>query len=331
VAFTSSFTGARGPIRDAVEKIVGAYRRRYGAPGPVSVLVRAPGTIDAEGIWGTGRRRGFVLELPADASLDAHVKVLLAHEAFHLWNGHELVPRGGAASRRTLWFKEGLTQYIAIKTLRRLSMLSMRGALDLIAAAAASYAASPLRAGGDGDEVQRRRFPYDRGLMVAMLLDDALLRASDGRRSIDDWLGALLHRAIDARREDGHLYGLHELQRALFAIIDSRATLVRRRWNRHVLAAEPIDIREAFQTLGLHFLDAEGRRRPKLVPLAGGSRRFDSLLRTQQRAPSSGTRRGETSEERSRRDDARRDDTRPGAGARQRIRRSPADVARASR
>jgi predicted metalloprotease with PDZ domain len=234
--------------------------------------VRAPAGEQPR--WGTGRRGGFVLELEPHAALDHDTLLLVAHEAFHMWNGHMLIPTA-AEEEQTRWFKEGLTHYIALRALGELGMSSERAMLTEIASAARRYKHSPMtRLGPDaGTPEQRAHDPYDRGLLLALSLDDALRRPNKHACSLDTWFD----RVLAMSRQRGGYYDLAMLSQALREL-PCDTTLAQRRWQDHVVRAAALDLDALFSQIGLHWLDAEGSRPAKLIPLDGQPAHYARML-----------------------------------------------------
>lgn len=272
VVFEPEFGGDRDAFHQAIAETVRGYRTRYGDLGPVTALVRAPPGRRQSTRWGTGRRGGFVLELEPGAPLDARSRELIAHEAFHLWNGHALVP-APEHEANTRWFKEGLTQYVALRALHRRGQLGARALLDEIARAG-SRCARRRAAGPQASASWRARYPYDRGLLLALGLDAALRHDTHGARTLDDWLGQLLDHA---RARPDWTYTPADLEATLLALAgpSGRASKL---WHRLIRTDAPIPLEEHFAQIGLHWLTPDGTREAKLMPLAGQAHGWRALL-----------------------------------------------------
>ncbi len=273
IVYERAFDGDRAELSGAIRKIVAHYERLFGPQRAVTALVRAPHEGKARTLWGTGRREGFVLELTRDAPVDVHTKILIAHEAFHLWNGHQLVPTP-EASARTQWFKEGVTQYVALNALARLGVLSERDVLDEWARVAARYARATRGEGVLLDALMREQLPYDRGLLIALALDLALRQDPGSEATLDDWILAMLE---DLDADAGARYGEDELRDALVRVAPagSRAESV---WAAAVERGDALDVPALFESLGLHYLPPASERPPRLIPLEDRRALFRSLL-----------------------------------------------------
>ncbi len=269
IAFEPGFGPVRQEIVTAIHTIVHAYMNRYGARSDVTVFVTTAPEQTHEALRGMGRRAGFVLELPAAQTtprIDEQTLILIAHEALHMWNGHELVP-DPTHEPQTRWFKEGLTHYIALQTLRRLGLIEEKTLLDELAKSAALYTRNPARqAQNPPSRFDTARFPYDQGMMLALAIDTILHESTPPHFTLDDWLIDLLE---NARNAAFYQYTEDDLKRTLLAGAGPAAGRLNTLWNRSLHQQIPIPVAELFQSIGLHWLDADPRLSPRLLPLEG--------------------------------------------------------------
>ena len=130
----------------------------------------------------------IALWLDEGRSFDEGARILVAHEVLHRVFGGAI--RLGIEGYEAAWFAEGLATYHA----RR--MLFEQGAIGPEA-----FLADVERTDGErsaeGHAGDRRAGEYSRGSRYAALLDFAVRRRSQGRRSLDDVVRAL---AVEARR-----------------------------------------------------------------------------------------------------------------------------------
>ena len=268
IVYEQGYDGDRVTLSRAIRRIVSHYSRDFGSQLAVTALVRAPHAGEDRTLWGTGRREGFVLELDRNAPVDTHTMLLIAHEAFHLWNGHMLVPAPDADAQ-TLWFKEGVTQYVALNTLARMGVLSEREVLDEWARVASRYA-SAVRS-SKLDPIMHEQLPYDRGLLIALALDTAWRQDPDTDATVAAWIQRMLETTSAARYDERAL--LTELE-----ALSSPGSSVRAVWARHVTRKEVVDPGALFTSLGLHYLPPAPERAPRLIPLEDRRALFRSLL-----------------------------------------------------
>jgi predicted metalloprotease with PDZ domain len=148
----------------------------------------------ASPLGGTHLHDSVALFLPAGATRARHgvqLDWLLAHECFHHWNGG--VIRRAPPDSLTYWFSEGFTNFYARRLLARAGLLDGPAWVADLNVALSGYADSPVR-DAPGDRVaaefwssrHAERLPYLRGDLVAMMVDAAIARASQDRRSLDD-------------------------------------------------------------------------------------------------------------------------------------------------
>ncbi len=78
---------------------------------------------DADYRHGFARRGGLILQMGRYASSNAIARrILIAHELFHLYNGEGLQYEPDDYSA-TAWIREGMTQYLALKSLARIGLI----------------------------------------------------------------------------------------------------------------------------------------------------------------------------------------------------------------
>ena len=272
ISYDPDFRGDRAGIERVIGEILEVYRKDYGSPGHVEVLVRTPPSKHRRLLWGTGRRGGFVLELSRDAIADRATNMLIAHEAFHLWNGHALVP-SSEQDAETRWFKEGVTQYVALSTLHAIGRLEEREILDEVARASARYKRQ-VEAGFPPPTHAHTHYPYDRGLLLAMGLDAAIREDTGWAKGLRGWLVALLEHA---RHNPDWAYNTAELGSALAAVAGEHGEAMKL-WKKACARHTPLTLPRHFEKLGLHWLDSDGTRPTKLVPLAGERRGWRAML-----------------------------------------------------
>lgn len=254
VAFSPEFEGSREAIAQVIHRVLAGYARAYGDLGDVSVLVRAlPKKGDA--LWGTGRRGGFVLELPNGATVDDDLEVLVAHEALHLWNGHTLIP-APKQERRTRWFKEGVTHYIALRSAHKRGLIDRARVLTEWAQAAQRYAL--YHAKPQMRQALSHRYHYDRGVLLAVAMEATL----GDPHLMDRWMVALLR----ASQRSPRPYTQAHLLEALLSASAQDAALTPL-WSAHVQQDKLLDIKGMFASIGLHWLPRAGQRAARLMPL----------------------------------------------------------------
>ncbi len=199
-AFTDSALAAK------IDRIIASHLRFWGdadEPYLVTVLplVAAPGNSS---LGGTGRGDAFAF-FATDNAQDATLNRILAHEHLHTWIPRRLgVMPEGAEEPRDYWLSEGFTDYFTNRLLVRDGIWSLEDYADATNEVLAAYAQSPVRS-EPNDRIVRdfwsnpdvQKLPYQRGFLLAMHWDEAIRRASHGRRGFDDVVLAMRaqHRA----------------------------------------------------------------------------------------------------------------------------------------
>jgi predicted metalloprotease with PDZ domain len=129
------------------------------------------------------------------------LKLTLAHEMFHTFS-----PRiGDPAGLESSWFGEGLATYYQRELPFRFGMIDAATFLDDLNYTAGRYYTDALGNAPNSDVPKRfwedtriRTLPYDRGSLYFAVVDDAVRKASGGKRSLDD-----LMLAMRAREQSG--------------------------------------------------------------------------------------------------------------------------------
>lgn len=157
---------------------------------------------------GSGFVNAFSLLLTPGSTLQvarghgADVLRFLAHEMFHQWTGRR-IPED-EPERAGEWFFEGFTDYYARRLLRRTGLIDTAAAVGDLNRVLARYWLNPFRnvKGVEavyGREQDLEHLSYQRGDIVAVLLDAEIRRTSAGRKSLDDVMRAVLVEALRTR------------------------------------------------------------------------------------------------------------------------------------
>lgn len=170
------------------------YRSFFGEASlaPYGVFLRF-NPVNAGG--GTGLHRSFVATYGNEHLNSDELKIMLSHEMFHTFQPFLSEPAGKGAS----WFGEGLAMFYGGALPYRFGMISSdQYILDVNFSAARYYSNSlltlPNSAVGEGfwKDTRIRTLAYDRGLLYFASVDDAVRKATNGRRSLDDLMLAML-------------------------------------------------------------------------------------------------------------------------------------------
>ncbi len=201
-----------GDLNGIVAKLIGEYGRitRRPVPGKVSLLlIPFSGSIGPDRWSADTRGRSVVLAMGKEGSRGAllsRLRVVLAHELFHLW-----VPNALALEGDYDWFFEGFTLYQAMLTALRLHYISFNDYLDTIARVYDSYRSSAERDKLSLIEASERRWTtsaslvYDKGMLVALLYDLKVRRASGNRTTVTDVYSGLFGEATSNHQDASDL------------------------------------------------------------------------------------------------------------------------------
>ncbi len=136
---------------------------------------------------------------------------LACHEFLHAWNVKRLRPQGMVPYDyrtplrcRSLWFAEGVTEYLARLVLYRSGQITQVEFLNWLADDIAQYESTPAAANVSAEEAGRRVWEggqssgyaglsyYMKGELIGFCLDAALRRTSRGARGIEDVVRRML-------------------------------------------------------------------------------------------------------------------------------------------
>lgn len=164
------------------------------APNYVVFLRHNP--VNAGG--GVGLDHSFVLTFGAGNGSDpTKLKLTLAHEMFHTFQPYITEPAGLESS----WFGEGLASLYEARLPLRFGQIGPKEFLGRVNFAAGRYYTSVMATipnrqipGRFWADTRVRTLPYDRGMLYFATVDDAIRKASAGKRSLDDLVLAMLAR-----------------------------------------------------------------------------------------------------------------------------------------
>ncbi len=257
MGFGPDLRGSHGELAGSIREAVESYRNTFGDLGHVEVFVRTMADAEKGGIGGLGRRGGFVLELPKVPAADSATKLLIWHEALHLWNGHRVVPRPDDETR-TRWFKEGITHYLALVNACKAGAIDERFVFEELARVADAYERNPARTEGRGSESDLARLPYDLGVLLGLAFDMA---APNHEGYVSLWLKRLL-----TTKNVGDFYDERDLMNALDSVANS--STVRTIWTQNVTQRRTVNSRQVLEAAGLHFLRGSDAT-PRVVAIDG--------------------------------------------------------------
>ncbi|MCW6535932.1 peptidase M61 [Sphingomonas lycopersici] len=171
------------------------YARFFGQKDspPYGVFLRY-NPINAGG--GVGLFRSFVTTFGKGKGSNAEkIKLTLAHEMFHTFQPFIARPAGLESS----WFGEGLATFYQARLPFRFGLITPKAYLADINWTAARYYTSAMATVPNAEVPKRfwadtrvRTLPYDRGMLYFATVDDAMRKASGGKKSLDDLMFGML-------------------------------------------------------------------------------------------------------------------------------------------
>lgn len=196
-----TFVEALGRIFQRQALDMGSY------PGPELMVVLVEGSASSSG--GTVDGGAIALYPPAGATLGSAglgTLRLVAHEHFHIWNGDYARPTAAAGEGRYKWFQEGLTEYVAERTLLRAGLSTPEDFIHRVNHVIRDYESNPVARTASADVLERRywedpdhqQLPYLKGFLLALWIDARVRRVTSDRRDLDDVLRAVLRQSTDS-------------------------------------------------------------------------------------------------------------------------------------
>jgi predicted metalloprotease with PDZ domain len=195
--------------------------------------------------YGTGRTDAFSVAATLNVELSQQ-PFFLAHELLHTWNARELGGLAAGDEALGYWFSEGFTDFYAARLLLRSGVGSLEEFVAAQNRLLRQYAASPARTATNAEILQGfwkeralEQLPYQRGALLAAVIDHRLRSRSSIRMSLDDVMLEQRRRAAANDRA-----GVKLPAAALFPVVMREYA----RWDvselltRHVERGEPIEL-----------------------------------------------------------------------------------------
>ncbi|MFT4198442.1 MAG: PDZ domain-containing protein, partial [Pseudoxanthomonas sp.] len=183
-------------------KTFNQLQQRFNDPsaGGYTLLMR-PFALPRDG--GGASRGGFMLEFGTGHMSDAARRIMFTHEMVH----HFLGGLDGDSGKNA-WYGEGLAEFYKLWVTSKAASIEVRDLERELNVMTEAYYESPFR-NLSMEEAGRQRWanqqiqtiPYNRGFMYFVDLNDKIVKHSDGKRSLDDLVLAMLQ-----RRRQGQSY-----------------------------------------------------------------------------------------------------------------------------
>jgi len=181
-----------------VRRVVEIERAFWRTPSPPNYLVSI-GVAPLGSIGGQRLANTFVANIDSTRRMNEHVLELFAHELMHEWIGSGVLHASSTIPDGSLsWFTEGFTEFATHRVMRAAGMLSDSAYIAAINRDLRDHAVSTARdsswnaiVDGYWRDGAMQREPYIRGELIGIELNAAMLRASNGRVSLDSTLRRL--------------------------------------------------------------------------------------------------------------------------------------------
>ncbi|MBL8768537.1 MAG: hypothetical protein JNL94_14270 [Planctomycetes bacterium] len=202
--FTADEFAAR--VRRIVE-LQRAYFRDDDAPYfLVSAIAIGAKSETSFSAGGTGLTQSFAAFLPPGAAFHVDtdeaklIDGLLAHEMAHHWIGGRVAVKPPEAEH--YWFTEGFTEFVARRVLADAGLLTRAQSIDELNATLLEYHVNPEKnapaariADAFWADPNVGDLPYQRGNLVAIVVDHAIRARTGGKNGVDDLLRELVRDA----------------------------------------------------------------------------------------------------------------------------------------
>lgn len=189
-------------ISDMIQKII-FEERNFWNDYKFSYYLVTIFPIDGNGEQsGMDRTNSCSLFLSSDRIQDYKLKRVIAHEAFHAWLGDKIV--FSEPEKLLYWFKEGFSEYYARLLLLRAGLIGLDEYVAEYNKVLKNYYTSPVRGEKNSRVIKEfgydpdfTKLPYLRGDIIAHNLNAAILRKTNGRKSLDDLMREILQRSVN--------------------------------------------------------------------------------------------------------------------------------------
>ncbi|MDX1517344.1 MAG: hypothetical protein R3288_10915 [Woeseiaceae bacterium] len=250
LAQQEEFVGTAGGILDYYVDLMGDTPRLQSgdAAGTPVVIINQADTTDGEAI---GNNISILLEPDADPMAQHIARLIFAHEFYHLWNGKSFMPSGDDGE----WFKEGFTNYYALKALHHIGYLNDESFLDLLAGLFYQRydrddAVGRLSMTNGQLKHEHWGLIYSGGLLVAIAQDLQIRSQSANQKSVDDLMRFLFD------EHSGNPFELADIERALSELNNaSQADF----FDRYIRGAEKIPASFYLALAGIETTERDGR------------------------------------------------------------------------
>ncbi len=250
LAQEDDFVSMAGGVLDYYVDLMGDVPRLQSADaaGTPVVIINEAEMTDGEAI---GNNISILLE-PTGNPMSLHIaRLIFAHEFFHLWNGKSFTPSGDDSE----WFKEGFTNYYALKALHHIGYLNDETYLELLAGVFYQRYDSDDAAGRlsmTNGELKHDHWGliYAGGLLVAIAQDLQIRSVTGNEKSVDD----LMRFMFD--EHDDQPYDIADIEHELSALNNESQEAF---FSRYVHGVEKLPVSQFLALAGIDTSERGGR------------------------------------------------------------------------
>ncbi len=217
------------------------------------VIINAGKQVDGEVI---GNHISMILDPAGDPQSKMIGKFIFAHEFFHLWNGKSI----NVASTKEDWFKEGVTNYYTIKTLKHIGAISEQEYLWMLAGLFyGRYSSDPglgklsmLDVASGADKDKHWGMIYGGGMFVGICQDINIRLATNNRKSLDD----IMRQYYRSHAGSARTYTTDDMQAAISRFSESDQSEF---FRQYVYGSERVPIEQCLSRAGFDAAITDGR------------------------------------------------------------------------
>lgn len=245
IAMSNKISYALPLVQQAMKKLIPAYRELFGGiPAPVYLVAMSEERMTD----GSAFRRSFS-QIFADSIQESGMATwayIMAHEIFHLWNGHAILPAG-----QEEWFKEGVTDYMTNVMMRRTGLISDEIMYRKLEHMTRRYwldrfwQRDTLSIRETGNHKEQLRFGvYGGGAVVGIALDAEMRAATGNEKGMYDLMRNLF-------REFGKTGKPYSLDDIILLVNHLTGKDLQPFFDRFVTGKEFLDLKPHFKKMGL--------------------------------------------------------------------------------
>jgi predicted metalloprotease with PDZ domain len=247
LAISNKLAYAKPLIEKTMRKLIPAYQQLFGgSPAPTYLVVMNEERVTD----GSAFRRSFsqIFKDTIDEKGIPTWGYIMAHEIFHLWNGHAILP-----ADQEEWFKEGFTDYMTNVMLRRAGLINDEIVYRKLEHIARRYwldrvwQRDTVSIRETGEHKEQLRFGvYGGGAIVGIALDVEMRKATNNQKGVAD----IMYRLFQEFAKTGKPYAVDDIIRIAN---EETGKDLKPFFDRYVTGREFLDIQPYINAMGLDF------------------------------------------------------------------------------